>query len=130
MLIRTGSGSDRVFLSRAESFTENEFLRRSRPQSLPLPVLICTWPPANAGGSDSEVQTNAKTNLSRTKRARGNQKRIEECLTLFRCSSKREGAEVYEFTTEAEDGLVEHIVKLERRAKPPAFTQTKFASDI
>src|SRR4029077_5429197 len=89
-------------------------------------------PPAPAACSwfYLEVETDAEPNLSRAQGARGDQKRIEERSTLFgrRCGS--EGVEVYEFTTEAVDSFVEHVVKLHYRTQAHVFAQAKLTRDI
>src|SRR6476659_4708945 len=77
-----------------------------------------------------EVETNAKANLSRVKCARGNEKRVEERLTLFRRCVGREGVKVYELTAETENSLVKYIIKLNDRSKPQVFVQVKLASDV
>src|SRR6266480_887441 len=85
-----------------------DHLRKRVAPALTTPA-TCIDHPLTQVVPTSEVETNAETNLSRTKRVGGNEKRVEERLALFRRSSRREGTEVYEFTTEAKDGLVEHI---------------------
>ena len=49
---------------------------------------------------------------------------------MFRRCSRRKGIEVDELAAEAEDRFVEHVIKLDCRAQPHLFAQTKFAGDV
>lgn len=87
-------------------------------------------PPAHAGGFGLEVEANAEANLAWAECASSYQKRVEKRLPLFGRRGRCEGVEVDELTTEAEDGFVQHIVKLHHRPHTNLFSETKFTSDI